>query len=866
MTALVLCLLAAPGDAAFEKHVRPVLLDHCIKCHGPKKQNGGLRLDSRAALLKGGGSGPAVVPGKPEDSLLIKAVRHDGELKMPKSKKLPAPAIDALAAWVKAGAPWPDERPIVSAEAWRKHWAFRPVKRLAVPGVAGGRNPIDRFLLAAQRKKGLAMSPEAPRETLLRRASFVLTGLPPTPEELAAFLSDRRPDAYERLVQRLLASPAHGEHLARPWLDVARFADTKGYVFFEEAPFPWAWTYRDYVIESFNAGLPYDRFLKEQLAADLLPGGDRRSLRALGFVTLGGRFMNNPHDILDDRIDATTRGLMGLTVSCARCHDHKFDPLSSADYYALYGVFASCEEVPVPPEYGPAPATDQYRKFAVELAKREKALFAFLEGKRAALVKSARVRAGEYLLAVHARRGQPVADDFMLLADPGDLNPAMINRWQAYLVRAPSRIWGPWREYAALPKEKFAEAARSVVIAKDTNTLVARLFATPPTSLADVASRYGKLLNDIEKASPPKDADARELRGVFHGPGAPPDLTPGLFSELELLPDRAAQGELQKLRKPVEQWRATGPGAPPRAHALRDRVKLYEPVVFRRGNPATPGERVTRRFPTFLGGKAFTKGAGRLELAEVIASKDNPLTARVMANRLWLVAFGRGLVDTPGDFGLRAAPPAHPELLDFLADELLRSGWDVKHLLRLIVTSAAFRQAGGAPPKADPDNALLSRFPRRRLTLEQLRDSLLVMSGQLDRHIGGPSVKGEMGPGVRRRTLYSHVDRIYVSGLFRSFDFPSPDASSPERSATLVPQQALFLMNSPFALHAARQLAARTAPLKGEVRVSALYRIAYGRGPSDDERKLALAFIRADADWAGYAHALLLANEFTFLE
>src|SRR5262249_6004562 len=331
--------------------------------------------------------------------------------------------------------PWPDDRPAPAADDWKKHWAFRPVRRPPVPDVKGPdpcRNPIDRFLLARLQAKGLGFSPPADEDLIRRRLSFALTGLPPE--------GDAAGESHERQVERLLASPRFGEHLARQWLDVARYADTKGYVFFEEAAFPWGWTYRDWVVEAINANLPYDRFVKEQLAADLLDGADRRSLRALGFVTLGGRFMNNPHDILDDRIDVGTRGLMGLTVSCARCHAHKFDPLPQADYYALYGVFASSEEPPVPPEYDPPPKTEVYAKFTAELAKREKALADFLTGKRAALRKSAKERADEYLLAAHARRGMPRGDDFMLLADPNDLNPQMIIRWQAALARTP-RVW-----------------------------------------------------------------------------------------------------------------------------------------------------------------------------------------------------------------------------------------------------------------------------------------------------------------------------------------------------------------------------------------------------------------------------------------
>ena len=524
---ILLLFLAAAPDADFEKRIRPLLVEHCQRCHGPKKAMASLRLDSRAGLLKGGDGGPVVKPGDPDGSRLVQAVRHVGDLRMPK-KKLPEADIAALAAWVKAGAPWPGEK-AVAVEGWKKHWAFQPIRRPPIPASGGGRNPIDRFLGKA--------APEADRATLLRRLTFALTGLPPTPAEMASGQS------YEQAVERLLASPRFGEKWARHWLDVARYADTKGYVFFEESSYPWGWTYRDWLIESFNADLPYDRFVKEQLAADLIPGGEKRSLRALGYLALGGRFMNNVHDILDDRIDVATRGLMGLTVTCARCHDHKFDPVPTTDYYALYGVFASCEEPAIAPEYDPPPATPAYAAFAAELAKREKPLADFLAAKRKSLAESARSRAAEYLLAAHKRRGKPRADEFMLLADPNDINPTMVTRWQSSLDRRKADpAWTTWHAYADGMKE----------VPKGALPLVAQAFAVPASSMKEVAQRYAKLLDG-------------------GGLAMPADVTPELFSELQLLPDRAAQGVLQKHRKPVEQWRANGPGAPPRANVLRDK-------------------------------------------------------------------------------------------------------------------------------------------------------------------------------------------------------------------------------------------------------------------------------------------------------
>jgi hypothetical protein len=912
-TALLLLLPAAAeaktdAEQSFERHVRPVLVEHCQGCHGAKKQMGGLRLDSRAALLTGGDGGPAVKPGDPDASRLIQAVRQMGDLKMPPRKKLPPSAVAALTAWVKAGAPWPAPRAPTGVDASNRHWAFQSVRRPALPAVrnaAFAGNPIDRFVLAALEGRGLSPSAEADRHTLLRRVTFDLIGLPPTPDEVDAFLSDGRPDAYERVVERLLASPRHGERWARHWLDVARFADTKGYVFFQESEYPWAYTYRDYLIEALNADLPYDRFLVEQIAADLLPAEkDRRNLRALGFLSLGGRFMNNVQDILDDRIDVVTRGLMGLTVSCARCHDHKFDPIPTQDYYSLYGIFASSTEPEVPPLFADPPATPAHAAFAKELARREQALDHFLWEKFYTLRKTARTRCAEYLLAAHARRGQPKADDFMLLADPGDLNPSMRVRWQTYLertARGHHRVFAPWHAFAALPEKDFAMRSKEVMprlladAAHPINPRIARaLSRSAPATLAEVAKRYAAVLGQVEERwrlalalahrlkrpipSRLADPDEEELRQVFHAPEAPPSITPGLFSDLELLPDRAAQGELQKLRKAVEQWRATGPGAPPRAMVLVDTATPYEPVVFRRGNPGNPGERVPRRFLGVLSGKErrpWTKGSGRLELAHAIADPQNPLTARVLVNRVWLHHFGRGLVQTPGDFGMRSDRPSHPELLDWLAAELVGSGWSIKHVHRLIVTSRAYRQASVDRPDCravDPDNALLWRMNRQRLDFEAMRDALLAVGGQLDGRIGGPSVKDAMTPGVRRRTLYAFVDRLHVPGLFRAFDFPSPDASSPKRDTTMVPQQALFLMNSPFVLHCAGALLARPELLgqsSVEERVRRMYRLCYGREPDGEELALAGAFVgdgKVQASWQRYAQALLLGNEFVLVD
>jgi hypothetical protein len=734
----------------FEKNVRPILADNCWRCHGPEKQKADLRLDSRTAILTGGESGPAIVPGNPDRSILVQAIRYGGTVKMPPTGKLPSQAIEALTAWVKMGAPWPNDNNSsqTRADAWKTHWAFQPVGKLAIPPVQNSHwalTPIDRFILAGLEKNRIAPSPPAQRRTLIRRATFDLIGLPPTPEEVAAFEADPSPDAFAKVVDRLLASPRYGERWGRHWLDVARYADTKGYVFTMERRYPYAYTYRDHVIQAFNEDLPYDQFIVQQLAADQLPlGDDHRPLAAMGFLTLGRRFLNNTHDIIDDRIDVVTRGLLGLTVACARCHDHKFDPIPTKDYYSLYGVFASSVE-------------------------------------------------------------------------PKDLP----------LIGAPA------------PSEAF------------------RSFEKEVRALEDDVARY-------------QEAHCGELQSG----------------------NRKFRDELRKLQSKVERLRVTHPGSPPRAMVLNDAPRPVEPHVLMRGNPKNRGPRVPRQFLAVLAGdkrQPFQHGSGRLDLARAIADNNNPLTARVMVNRIWLHHFGAGLVRTPSDFGMRSDPPTHPELLDYLARRFMDEGWSIKKMHRLIMLSRVYQQASDGTPRRrqlDPDNRLVGKMNRRRLDFEALRDSLLAVSSKLDGKIGGRPVDITKAPFSGRRTVYGFVDRQNLPGLFRTFDFASPDTSSPQRYDTTVPQQALFLMNSPFVVEQARRLiglpdcAALKEPRE---RIQYLYRRLYGRAADAEEVALGMRFLQnvppppapeniakpdtpALTPWEKYAQVLLLANEFVFVD
>jgi mono/diheme cytochrome c family protein len=924
MTAGCLALGASPDPATlpvtaqqaafFETRIRPVLAENCFACHGPAKQKLGLRLDSRPALLKGSENGPVVLPGDVENSLLVQVIRWGGATKMPPKGQLTPQAIADLTAWVKVGLPWPESKPVGSGgtrEAWKRHWAFQPTRSPPPPVVADPswpRTSIDRFILASLENKGLTPSPTADRRTLLRRVSFDLIGLPPSPEEIAEFETDVAPDAYARVVERLLASPHYGERWGRHWLDVARYADTKGYVFFEEANFPWAYTYRDFVIRAFNDNLPYNRFITQQLAADRLSlGSDRRPLTALGFLTLGGRFMNNLQDILDDRIDTVTRGLLGLTVSCARCHDHKFDPISSKDYYSLYGVFASCTEPTVPPLYADPPQTREYVAFAKELRTREEKLTRFVQTKHREMVQSARTRVAEYLLAARTLQNQPTTEEFMLLADGGDLNPRMVTRWRVYLDRTRRGrhpVFALWHALAALPEKDFAKHAPSITKRMCTpqdpdqriNPTLAQAFLQRPVqSMADAARRYAEILLAVDRqwqAAVEQAEQARvqaptalpaasleELRQVFYGPDSPPNVAMNPVGDLELLPDRPAQATLQELRKAVETWRATGHGAPPRAMVLEDSATPCRPRVFRRGNPNSPGEEVPRRFLEFLAGEKaqpFTDGSGRLELARAIVDRANPLTARVWVNRVWLHHFGTGLVRTPSDFGLRSDPPTHPELLDYLASYLMNHGWSLKDLHRLILLSATYQQRSddrSEGHKIDPENALLWRSNRRRLDFEATRDALLAAASMLDRRIGGPSVANVTASGFNRRTLYGFLDRLNLPALLRTFDFPNPDATSPQRTGTTVAPQALYFMNNPFVQTMARGVI-RRPHIREETdltrRVRRLYLLLYSRTPTVEEVSLARAYLDEtrfrEVSWERYAQALLVANEFVFVD
>ena len=835
----------------FEKKIRPIFVERCYKCHSAQaeKVKGGLLLDSREGLLKGGESGPAIVPGDPEKSILIRAIRQTDELRMPVKEKLPDDQIADFVAWVKMGAP--DPRISTSAPAAahpaaprlaeaRRFWSFQPPREVLPPIVrtAWGRTPIDNFILAKLEEKKLSPAPEADRRTLLRRVTVDLTGLPPSPEEIEAFLKDESPDAYERVVDRLLASPRYGERWGRHWLDVARYADTKEWVVDEERRLPYPFTYRDWVIKALNDDLPYDRFLTLQIAADrVVTGDDKSDLAALGFLTVGRSFLNRQAEIIDDRIDVVSRGLLGLTVTCARCHDHKYDPIPTKDYYSLYGVFASSAAPKEMPLLGAPKMSPEYAAYLKELGARDAEITKFKEGRRVELSATFRTadKIAVYLQAAQESKGKPEEE-----ARAVGLNVAILKRWIAWLQTNPAPL-APWRALAAGRVEEMSDALIGAAPA------MAQAFSEAPGSLREAAERIGRIFQEepyralVTSTEFPSSIPIAEIDGFLTGD------------------DR---GKLKQFRRKVEELHHH-PGAPPRAMTLEESGTPHNPRVFIRGNPGTPGDEVPRQFLAILSpdDRVSYKDGGRLELAKAIASAENPLTARVFVNRVWAQHFGAGLVRTPSNFGVRGDAPTHPELLDWLARAFVAGDWSMKKLHRLIVLSSVYRQSArdhAEYRKTDPLNLLLWRQNRRRLDLESMRDSILAVSGTLDPAMGGRAVEITTAPFSTRRTVYGYVDRLNLANLYKTFDFAVPDMHSPQRFVTTIPQQALFMMNSPFMMEQAGRLVAQSdvqREEKPEARIRAIYRRVFGRDATEKEIALGVTYVRSATESAPEARA-----------
>ncbi|QDU10049.1 PSD1 and planctomycete cytochrome C domain-containing protein [Gimesia aquarii] len=870
----------------FEQHVRPLLIKHCLKCHGPKKQFAELRLDTRANLLKGGESGPAIKVNHPGESLLMSAIRRES-LEMPPDKPLSKTDIEVLAMWIKNGAIWPEKAAIGTSTKvdFSKHWAFRPIRNPSRPSVKDTlwpQNDIDYFILSKLEQNRLKPSLPAKPATLLRRMIWDLTGLTPTSEQIKLFSKRISPQSADSIIEQQLASPHYGERWGRYWLDLARYADTKGYVFFEKPIFHSSFTYRDYVINSFNKDKPFNQFVIEQLAADFLKDEiPHESQAALGFITVGPRFKNDIHDIISDRIDVVTRGLLGLTVGCARCHDHKYDPISIEDYYSMYGVFRNSLEPIHLPFRNKNKIPDHLVTQAQKIKRAAVDLEELYKKQHAKVSRDAHQRLSEYLRVAQSRRSGPDTVKFDVIVDGDDLNPEVLLKWQEFLddsEKTNSPVFSIWHQLEYIAKENFSVQSRRILQNKtsvDNVHTVVRLIAafllqSELDSFQDVISGYAKLFKQVDQewdqwiAEAPKPGstsksilfapEKQAYRQAFYSSYSP--LTTPLhgYPVLKLFPDRKLQETVKKLNTALDKARAAASTELAQMMTLTDASQIIEPRVLRRGNPGIPAQSVKRRYLTFfnqISAKSFTQGSGRLELAKAIVSPQNPLTARVIVNRIWQHHFGQGIVSTPSDFGIQGAFPSHPELLDHLAIWFMKNGWSIKKLHRYIMQSATYQQQSllhASGEKMDPANKLLWRMNRRRQDFETMRDTLLQVSHQLDTTVGGKSIKGVVSNSNKRRTIYTFIDRQRVPGLLRTFDFPSPDVSTGTRNSTSVPGQSLFLMNHPFVLKSA-QILGKEAQQAGNPKtgIKQLYQSILQRKPNRREVKEMLQFLETES-------------------
>jgi len=765
-----------PGVEYFEAKVRPLLATKCFGCHSAKLASpmGGLRFDDPGVVRS------TVKPNEADSSRLIQAVRYQ-TIGMPPGGKLKDDEISVLVKWVEMGAPVPESVVLKSAVTHGPvtHWAWQPLKP--------GSGSIDEQVRVKLRENGLSAAAPADPRTIIRRLSFDLTGLPPSGEDFGL--------PIEKAVDRYLASPRFGERWARHWMDVARYADTG----FLNREFMISFGYRDWLIGAFNRDLPYDRFIAMQLAADQMKGIDKRDQAALGFLSLGlnpNRAVDLP-DVVDDKIDLVTRGLLGLTVSCARCHDHKFDPIPTKDYYSLYGVFANTRYGVDPVRVGTLP--EFYEK---RVALRKQVLVDYIRDRievlRTEFREPKEIR--RYLDALWgARKVGPAGLE--TLAREKNLNSLVLSRWARRIFdgRKDDPLLEDWRK-----AENNPSAAYEALL-------------TAPVS---------------EKWKP-----------LLFGPDAPPEVPleefPSIMNEGDANTTRDLQWQYEEILND-----ATYRGSGAMLLGANDKPVIRPSFIFTRGNQNDLGEETQRCFPTVLSKTTtcFENGSGRLELANAITNERNPVAARVMVNRVWQHFFGEGLVRTPSDFGTRGDLATHPELLDTLAAEFMSDGWSMKRLIRRIVLSKTYQQSSADRAEArqkDPENKLLWRMPRRRLDFESLRDAMLSVSGRLDGKIGGQSISIVTVPTDPRRTLYARIERERPLALLKNFDVADPEQHSPQRYQTTVPQQGLFLLNSPFAGEMAQGLAARAKDLRD------LYRLALGREATQKELEQGMPFWNA---------------------
>jgi len=923
------------GLEFFEKNVRPILSDRCYECHSANKNSskGGLILDSHDGAYKGGDEGPAVVPGNLEKSLLIKAVRYtDPEFSMPPKKtggKLPDDKIAILEEWVKMGAPMPVGGAVkltgLTGKA-REHWAFQPVTKPTVPEVknrAWVKTPIDAFVLAKLEAKGLQPNPAASPESFLRRVSYDLIGLPPTSEQVDTFekavqaaqvadtmaLRSGKPAVaveavYAKQVDGLLASPHYGERWARHWLDTARYSDTRGLQvdqgdsLFKDYRFAYAWTYRDYVINAMNEDKPYNNFIVEQLAADRIPGisPDDPRLAALGFLTVGKRF-DDPNDIIDERIDTTTKAFLGLTVSCARCHDHKFDPIPIKDYYSLHGIFASTVEplhlptIAATSKSAAAARADFTKRLGQLQDEQVAGFFRYMRETRARYDKE---MAGRLMIA-SVRRGSSEAGEY---SDRYKIDLTSDVDFAAMRIQKDSPITGPFYAVAQVPVVYFAERAPIAIKEALADTdhpvnpiIAAALRDLKPKTLHDVAAAYQKAYNENKAAilahlavlAKPGDGWKKTSPAIAEMTGYPwaipsydevfdnEDMI-SLFSTRKFCADwqnRPIYGGIGN-RAPVAYFRHTRinelrlshPGAPGEAMVVQDSEAPKDSYVFKRGDKNNKGDIAPRQFLDILSKgerRPYVDGSGRYEFAQSIATKDNPMTARVAVNRTWMKHFIEGFVATADDLGNMSEKPSHPELLDYLATDFMENGWTMKRLHRMIVMSNVYRldsdptanplvvKKGPIDPlKVDAGNRLLWRGNLRRLDFESIRDSMILLTGKLNPLVGGQPANITDEPFSYRRSLYGYVDRSRLSDTLSQFDYGDPDQANSKRNSTIVPQQALYFMNNALCVEVARAVSARkdvVNAMSEDQRIVAMFRCMFQRRPSTAEIRVAQEFL-----------------------
>jgi cytochrome c553 len=919
----------------FETKVRPVLANNCFVCHNTKLKTAGLDLSSAAAFHQAPASGPLISENEPEQSKLLQVLKYQGAIKMPPMGKLPDQQIADIAAWVKMGAPWP-ETPAGAVEPkqpgyqftteQRAFWSFQPVKDYPVPAVknpAWPKNAIDNFILVNLEEKGLEPSPPADRLTLLRRATFDLTGLPPTPKEIDDFLSDQSTNAFAKVVDRLLASPRYGERWGRHWLDVARYADSTGAD--EDIRYPYAWRYRDYVIEAFNRDLPYDQFVIQQLAGDLLPAAkpgqvNRPAIIATGFLAIGPKLLaeqDKPkmvYDMVDEQLDTTSRAFLGLTVACARCHDHKFDPIPTKDYYSLASVFASTKSLskvegtvselyfaPLVPEE----VYERYQQHQQKTKDKEREIEFVITAEATAFTTRLAPHLARYMNAVfdyeHRLRKEEPIESF---AAGRNLDGVLLQQWIDYL--RPSDDVRPYLDRWLHAAEQGAPAVERVA------DLYQNEFQKTLTEWQRRIDEWGRKLDELASEGKPLPdkpqfeagdnrffsevalcvtPDTLEKQPTTCGPFALPDSADGSYSQ-------TSRERLRALRAVRDEMKKTSPPEPDMACAVADGAPVEQHVLIR-GNPSNRGDLVPKQFLQVLAGEhqaSIAHGSGRLELAKWLVDPSNPLPSRVMVNRIWQYHFGEGLVGTPNNFGKLGEQPTNPELLDYLARRFVEGGWSIKKMHRLLMLSGAYQMSSRVRKEQierDPANRLLSHFNRRRLDVEEIRDGLLAIDDSIDLTMGGTLQTGfgtdgensqarlSLDPSTsKRRTVYLPLRRSNLPSILNLFDFGDATTPSDGRTSTNVAPQALFMMNSNFISDRARQLARRLETVVGgdAARIVDVFEWVLNRKPSQQEVLDALDYVRSFKNrapqsaglnwtaWQSLCRILISSNEFIYVD